>query len=151
MPKKRVIGLGLLAALALYMGRGALWHWVLPDTRVTITWPGDWACDEYQESYKVVKVEYPNILVRWLYKDHPRIVPYPAGRYGDTTAFYRYYHQQVKDGRNDTVVVRGRFGYEIGVGERGVLYQCDDIPYIEVRTIYSIRGKVLKQFKLAPH
>lgn len=146
MPRKRLIGLGLLAAGALYLGRQALWHRVLPDTNLTITWPGDWGCDEFQESYRVVRIDYPNSLVRWLYQGTPRIVPYPAGRSGDTTAFYSYYRQRVPAGRHDTVVVRGRFGYEIGVGERGVLYQCDDIPYVEVRAIYSRQGTVLRRF-----
>jgi hypothetical protein len=124
----------------------ALQHRLLPPTRITITWPSAWGCDEFNEAYRVVKIEYPNSLMRRLFQGTTLLVPYPSGRYGDTTAFHRYYRQYVADGPLDTVIVRGRFGYDIGVGERGLLYQCEDIPYFDVSAVYSKKGKLLKRF-----
>jgi hypothetical protein len=160
MLKRLLLSLGALLAipillvvgLLLYRGGAgvtdALQHRFLAPARVTIVWPSQWDCDEFQEAYRVVKIDYPNSLVRWLFKDTSLLVPYPSGEAGDTTAFYSYYSHQVKHGRRDTVVVRGRFGYDIGVGERGLLYQCQDVPYFDVSDVYSKRGKLLKHFPL---
>ena len=123
-----------------------LQHRLLPPARVTITWPSEWGCDEFQEAYRVVKIEYPNSVVKRLFSGTSLLVPYPTEKAGDTTAFYRYYQQQVRHGRLDTVVVRGRFGYDVGVGEGGLLYQCDDISYFDVSAVYSTKGKLLKRF-----
>lgn len=123
-----------------------LQHRLLPPARVTITWPSEWGCDEFQEAYRVVKIEYPNSVVKRLFSGTSLLVPYPTEKAGDTTAFYRYYQQQLRHGRLDTVVVRGRFGYDVGVGERGLLYQCDDIPYFDVSAVYSTKGKLLRRF-----
>jgi hypothetical protein len=143
------IPLLLFVGLLLYRGGqgavSALQHQFLPPTRVTLVWPSHWDCDEYQEAYSVLKIEYPNSVVRYLFKRTSLLVPYPRGRSGDTTAFYRYYSQQLRHGRLDTVIVRGRFGYDIGVGEPGI-FQCDAIPYFDVSELYSKRGKVLKRF-----
>ncbi|WP_019949525.1 hypothetical protein [Hymenobacter aerophilus] len=140
----------LVVGLLLYGAGGgavdALQHRFLPPARVTITWPSDWGCDEFQEAYRVVKIEYPNSLVRRLFSGTSFLVPFPSGNARDTTAFYRYYQHLVRHGRLDTVVVRGRFGYDIGVGERGLLYQCDDIPHFDVSAVYSKKGKLLKRF-----
>jgi hypothetical protein len=147
-----VLALPLLfvVGVVLYRGGGAtvdaLQHRFLPPARITITWPSAWGCDEFNEAYRVVKVEYPNSLMRRLFQGTTLLVPYPSGHYGDTTAFHRYYQHQVAQGRYDTVIVRGRFGYEIGVGERGLLYQCEAIPYFEVSAVYSKKGKLLKRF-----
>ncbi|UOQ53980.1 hypothetical protein [Hymenobacter cellulosivorans] len=158
MLKRLLLCLGLLLALPVLLLLGvilygeagaavdALQHRFLPPARVTITWPSNWGCDEFQEAYTVVKIEYPSSLVRRLFKGTTLLVPYPSGHYGDTTAFHRYYSRRVKHGSQDTVVVRGRFGYDIGVGERGVLYQCEDIPYFDVSAVYSTQGKLLKRF-----
>jgi hypothetical protein len=147
-----VLALPLLFVMGMLLYSGgeatvdALQHRLLPPTRITIAWPSKWECDEYHEAYRVVKIEYPNSLVRRLFQGTTLLVPYPSGRYGDTTAFHRYYRQQVAYGRLDTVIVRGRFGYDIGVGERGLLYQCEDVPYFDVNAVYSKKGKLLKQF-----
>ncbi|RSK47493.1 hypothetical protein [Hymenobacter rigui] len=140
----------LLLSLWLYRAGGGLvddlQHRFLPPTRVTVTWPSEWGCDEFQEAYRVVKIEYPTSAVRRLFFGTSLLVPYPRGKAGDTTAFYRYYQHRVRHGKVDTVVVRGRFGYDIGVGERGMLYQCDDIPYFDISEVYSTKGKILKRF-----
>jgi len=137
---------GLLLYRAGERAVDALQHRFLPPVRVTIAWPSEWDCDEFQEAYRVVKIEYPNSLVRRLFSGTSLLVPFPSGNAHDTTAFYRYYQHRVRNGRLDTVVVRGRFGYDIGVGERGLLYQCDDIPHFDVSAVYSTKGKLLKRF-----
>ncbi|WP_324680184.1 hypothetical protein [Hymenobacter sp. GOD-10R] len=139
----------LFVGLVLYRGAegaiAAFQHRFLPPTRMTIVWPSEWECDEYHQAYRVLKMDYPNSLVRYLFHGTSLLVPYPRGRAQDTTAFYRYYQQQVRHGRRDTVVVRARLGYDIRVGEPG-LDHCPDIPYVDVSAVYSKRGKLLKRF-----
>jgi hypothetical protein len=115
--------------------------------RTVITWPSQWGCDEFNEAYKVVQVESPNSLIRWLHGNEQFIVTYPAGRYRDTTQFHRYYAHLVRWRQEDTVVVSGRFDNNtINVGEPSGMYQCDPIPYFKVQNIYSKNGKLLKRF-----
>jgi hypothetical protein len=121
-------------------------------SRVVITWPSDWGCDEFHEAYTVIRVEPSNSFIRYQHGKEEFIVPYPVGHYRDTTQFYQYYARLVKLGQADTVVVSGYFGETISVGEGGSygggggMYACDPIPYFEVLSIYSKRGKLLKRF-----
>ena len=158
MNKKWLKGLGclvgtpfvLIVALVIYSVGKSLYaeaqiRFFAP-TRLTATWPSNWGCDEFNEAYQVSQIKYPNSFVRWQQKGTTLIVPYPKYRRHDTTAFHSYYKDLVKAGREDTVILRGHFGYSIGVGERGWMYQCEDIPYFEVQDIYSKKGRLLKHF-----
>ncbi|MGI4874755.1 MAG: hypothetical protein ACRYFX_26670 [Janthinobacterium lividum] len=121
-------------------------------SRVVITWPSGWGCDEFSEAYKVIRVEPSNSFMRYQHGKQDFIVPYPAGRYRDTTEFHHYYAGLVKLGQADTVIVSGHFGETISVGEGGAygggggMYACDPIPYFKVQNIYSKHGKLLKHF-----
>ena len=121
-------------------------------SRVVITWPSDWSCDEFNEAYQVIKVEPSNSFIRLQHGGESFIVPYPTGRYRDTTRFHQYYARLVKQGKADTIIVSGYFGETISVGEGGAygggggMYACDPIPYFRVQNIYSKRGKLLKHF-----
>jgi len=121
-------------------------------SRVVITWPSDWGCDEFHEAYTVIRVEPSNSFIRYQHGKEDFIVPYPIDRYRDTTQFHQYYARLVKLGQADTVVVSGYFGATISVGEGGSygggggMYACDPIPYFKVLAIYSKRGKLLKRF-----
>lgn len=113
------------------------------NTRVTITWPAYWGCDEFNEAYVIQHIEHPNAVARWLFRDETHLKPYPAGHYLDTTDFTRYY-TRLGLSRKDTIVVRGHFGDDINVGESG--YTCEAIPYFTVDAIYTRRGRLLRRF-----
>ncbi|OON67088.1 hypothetical protein [Hymenobacter sp. CRA2] len=119
---------------------------VTAGTRVTISWPSQWGCDEFYEAYQMHRIEHPNALARWLFKGETLLVPYPVGRYNDTVAFHRYY-SRLGLPAEDTIVVRGHFGDDVNVGERGLMYSCEAIPYFQVDAIYTQRGKLLRRFR----
>ena len=122
-------------------------------SRVMITWPSDWGCDEFNDAYQIIKIEPSNSFIRQRHKGDSFMVPYPTGRSRDTTKFYRYYADLVKMGNVDTVIISGHFGEIISVGEGGSygggggMYACDPpMPYFKVQNIYSKRGKLLRHF-----
>lgn len=114
------------------------------NTRVTISWPAHWGCDEFDEAYVIQHIEPPNAVARWLFTGETLLKPYPAGYYLDTTDFTRYY-TRLGLRREDTVIVRGHFGDDINVGDPG-LTECEAIPYFAVDAIYTQRGRLLRRF-----
>lgn len=114
------------------------------NTRVTISWPAGWGCDEYHEAYVIQRIEHPNAVARWLFRGETLLKPYPAGRYLDTTDFTRY-STRLGLSREDTLVVRGHFGDDVNVGDPG-LTECEAIPYFTVEALYTRRGRLLRRF-----
>ncbi len=152
-------GLGCISVVAalilvyvLYSRAFAIAYRLSGPSRVVITWPSGWGCDEFNEAYPVVRVSPSNSFIRLFHGHEAFIVPYPNGHYRDTARFHSYYAHLVKWRQEDTVIVSGYFGNTMSVGEGGSygggggLYACDPIPYFRVQNIYSKRGKLLKHF-----
>ena len=149
------IMVALILVYVLYSGAFNIAYRFSGPSRVVITWPSTWGCDEFHEAYPVIRVSPSNSFIRIFHSKEKFIVPYPAGHYRDTTRFHQYYAHLVKSGQEDTVIISGYFGETMSVGEGGAygggggMYACDPIPYFKVQNIYSKRGKLLKHFSAA--
>ena len=145
----------LILVYVLYSGVFDIAYKLSGPSRVVITWPSRWGCDEFNEAYTVVRVSPSNSFIRLFHSNEKFIVPYPTGHYRDTTQFHKYYAHSVKSGQEDTVIVSGYFGEIMSVGEGGSygggggMYACDPIPYFKVQNIYSKYGKLIKHFSAA--
>jgi hypothetical protein len=144
---RRTLGI-LLGLVLLYAGFAPilqeLKHLVCPAIRVYVTKPG-WGCDDYGESFTILKTEYPTYWAKMLFPRETYLKPFPRGMRGDTADFRKYY-VRLAPRSVDTMLLVGKFGLKTVVGEHTLFGQCEPIPYFEAQAIYSKHGQLLRRF-----